>query len=153
MTDIDQLLSIVWQDIPQKIEPIDKEELNRIYELLTKDNAITVGTSKDIDYTCLEHSLTDISTPSSTKISYCLRKLSLKERKKNTQHTPQSVQIEPMSVKSNYKKFTKMNVFEEFKPTVLTNDEESGQRVMETFQLIDLSQDSRKLAAQKKTEQ
>lgn len=153
MTDIDQLLSIIWQDSPQKIEPIDKAELNRIYELLTKENAIAVGTTKIIDYTCLEHSLTDIKTPSSTKINYCLRKLNLQERKKNSQQTTANVKDEPKNIKNNYKKFQKMNVFEEFKPTVLTSEEEPMPRVVETFQLIDLSQDSRQLAAQKNTKQ
>lgn len=149
MTDIDQLLDIVWQDSPQRIEPIDKEELNRIYELLTKENAIAVGTTKSIDYICLERSLADISTPSSTKIIHCLRKLNLKERKKNSQHT--NVKDTAKNIRNNHKKFTKMNVFEEFKPTVLTNDEERLPKVVETFQLIDLSQDSRKLAGLKNT--
>lgn len=152
MTDIDQLLNIIWQDSPQQVQPIDKEELNKIYEMLTRENVITINNTKNIDFKCLEHSLTNNNSCNSTKINYCLRKLNLKERKKNSQHTSSDVEDTRKNIKNNYKKFTKMNVFEEFKPTILTNEEEPSPRMVETFQLIDLSQDSRKLAANNKIE-
>ena len=66
--------------------------------------------------------------------------------------------------KNGIKKFTKMNVLEEFKPTILTHDDiktgnsnninnnnnelqkSSNIKTIDTFQLINLSMDSRKLA-------
>ncbi|KAF0267561.1 hypothetical protein FOG48_03278 [Hanseniaspora uvarum] len=150
MNDIDQLLDLIWQDNQEITELTDKEEANKIYEILTKDHVISARTIQGIKTDLLIYSLEDIKTPNLSKINYCIRKLNQKERKKNLGHanTPSEASI-IHSKNTKYKKFNKMSVFAEFKPSVMTQNQEIKPKLLETFQLIDLSQDSRKLATKK----
>lgn len=150
MSDIDQLLDIIWQDSQPIKESIDKDEVNKIYEILTKDHVINTNIKlQSAKNNLLIDSLRDMETPNISTINYCIRKLNQKERKKNPVHTTAHKESTSNTSNTKYKKFSKMKVFAEFKPTVLTQNEEVKPKLLETFQLIDLSQDSRKLATKK----
>lgn len=158
------LLDIVW---PEKKDAssaqLNADFLSRIYQKITSPDTQLLDRNIDQSSGTCSNSLIANELRRMLLVGEWSKKLDSKVNSALSSNTknflppkkdPETSLPAKPTRKMGTKKFTKMNILEEFKPVILTGDAKpktppEKKNTIETFQLIDLSEDSRNLAQRK----